>query len=99
MMMPIMMLIMNGISVLIVWAGAHGIDLGTMQVGDMIAFITYTMQIVMAFLMISMVSIMLPRAGVSAGRINEVLNTKSTITDKAHTKDDAVAQCRGEVAL
>lgn len=99
MMMPIMMLIMNGISVLIVWAGAHGIDLGTMQVGDMIAFITYTMQIVMAFLMISMVSIMLPRAGVSAGRINEVLNTKSTITDKAHTKDDAVAQCRGEVAF
>ena len=98
MMMPIMMLIMNGISVLIVWSGAHGIDLGTMQVGDMIAFITYTMQIVMAFLMISIVSIMLPRAGVSAGRINEVLDAKPAITDKENTRDDA-AQWRGEVAF
>ena len=97
-MMPIMMLIMNGISVLIVWSGAHGIDLGTMQVGDMIAFITYTMQIVMAFLMISIVSIMLPRAGVSAGRINEVLDAKPAITDKENTRDDA-AQWRGEVAF
>ena len=98
MMMPIMMLIMNGISVLIVWSGAHGIDLGTMQVGDMIAFITYTMQIVMAFLMISIVSIMPPRAGVSAGRINEVLDAKPAITDKENTRDDA-AQWRGEVAF
>ena len=98
MMMPIMMLIMNGISVLIVWSGAHGIDLGTMQVGDMIAFITYTIQIVMAFLMISIVSIMLPRAGVSAGRINEVLDAKPAITDKENTRDDA-AQWRGEVAF
>ena len=98
MMMPIMMLIMNGISVLIVWSGAHGIDLGTMQVGEMIAFITYTMQIVMAFLMISIVSIMLPRAGVSAGRINEVLDAKPAITDKENTRDDA-AQWRGEVAF
>ena len=98
MMMPIMMLIMNGISVLIVWSGAHGIDLGTMQVGDMIAFITYTMQIVMAFLMISIVSIMLPRAGVSAGRINEVLDAKPAITDNENTRDDA-AQWRGEVAF
>ena len=98
MMMPIMMLIMNGISVLIVWSGALGIDLGTMQVGDMIAFITYTMQIVLAFLMISIVSIMLPRAGVSAGRINEVLDAKPAITDKENTRDDA-AQWRGEVAF
>ena len=67
-MMPAMMLIMNGITVLIVWVGAHGIDLGNLQVGDMMAFITYTMQIVMAFLMITMISIMLPRAAVSAER-------------------------------
>ena len=63
-MMPAMMLVMNGISVLIVWNGAHGVDSGAMQVGDMMAFIQYTMQIVMSFLMISMVSIMLPRAAV-----------------------------------
>ena len=59
-MMPVMMLVMNLISVLIVWNGAHGIDAGTMQVGDMMAFIQYTMQIIMAFLMITMFSIMLP---------------------------------------
>lgn len=96
-MMPLMMLIMNGISLLITWNGAHGIDLGTMQVGDMIAFITYTMQIVMAFLMISMISIMLPRAGVSASRINEVLETKSAIRDKHVLKDKALEECRGVV--
>ena len=72
-MMPVMMFIMNGITVLIVWVGAQGIDMGSLQVGDMIAFITYTMQIVSAFLMLTMVSIMLPRAGVAAGRIDEVL--------------------------
>ena len=72
-MMPAMMLVMNAISVLIVWVGAKNIDIGAMQVGDMMAFIQYTMQIVMSFLMISMISVMLPRAAVSANRINEVL--------------------------
>ena len=101
MMMPVMMLIMNGISVLIVWAGAHGVDLGTMQVGDMIAFITYTMQIVMAFLMISVVSIMLPRAGVSAKRIREVLDTPVSIRDPEEGKnqDGAHQTWRGEVSF
>lgn len=98
-MMPLMMLLMNGITLLITWNGAHGIDLGTMQVGDMIAFITYTMQIVMAFLMISMVSIMLPRAGVSIGRINEVLSTESTIRDKHVLRDKEFSDCKGVVAF
>ena len=85
-MMPILMLIMNGISLLIVWVGAHGIDNGTMQVGNMMAFIQYTMQIVMSFLMISMVSIMLPRASVSANRINEVIETDEAIKDSEEPK-------------
>ena len=85
-MMPTLMLIMNGISLLIVWVGAHGIDNGTMQVGNMMAFIQYTMQIVMSFLMISMVSIMLPRASVSANRINEILETEETIKDSKEPK-------------
>ena len=85
-MMPTLMLIMNGISLLIVWVGAHGIDNGTMQVGNMMAFIQYTMQIVMSFLMISMVSIMLPRASVSANRINEILETDETIKDSKEPK-------------
>ena len=80
-MMPAMMLVMNGISVLIMWNGAHGVDSGAMQVGDMMAFIQYTMQIIMAFLMISMVSVMLPRASVSGQRIAEVLETKESIKD------------------
>lgn len=80
-MMPLMMFIMNGISVLIVWNGAHGIDAGTMQVGDMMAFIQYTMQIIMSFLMISMMSIMLPRASVSASRIAEVLEMSEAIKE------------------
>ena len=101
MMMPLMMLIMNGICVLIVWAGAHGIDLGTMQVGDMMAFITYTMQIVMSFLLIAVVSIMLPRAGVSASRIQEVLDTPISIQDPEEKKnqDQAVADWKGEVTF
>lgn len=78
-MMPLMMLIMNGITLLIVWVGAHQVDSGNMQVGNMMAFIQYTMQIIMAFLMISMVSIMLPRASVSAQRLAEVLHTNITI--------------------
>ena len=82
MMMPLLMLVMNCIMVLIVWVGGHNVDQGAMQVGDMMAFIQYTMQIVMAFLMISMISIMLPRASVSARRINKVLDTESSIKDK-----------------
>lgn len=90
-MMPMMMLIMNGITVLIMWNGAHGVDAGNMQVGDLMAFMQYTMQIVMAFLMISMFSIMLPRASVSAGRIEEVLQTEPVIRDPEQTAsfDDA----------
>ena len=86
MMMPLLMFVMSSITVLIVWVGAHNVDAGTLQVGDMMAFIQYTMQIVMAFLMISMISIMLPRAAVSARRINEVVDTEPSIKDKAETK-------------
>lgn len=86
-MMPVMMLIMNCIMVMIIWFGAKGVDLGTMQVGDMIAFMTYTMQIVMSFLMITMVSIMLPRAAVAAERIDEVVNTKLSIVDPEKGKN------------
>ena len=86
MMMPLLMFIMSSITVLIVWVGAHNIDSGILQVGDMMAFIQYTMQIVMAFLMISMISIILPRAAVSAKRINEVVDTEPSIRDKKETK-------------
>ena len=85
-MMPLMMLIMNGISVLIVYVGAHHIDEGALQVGDMMAFIQYTMQIIMAFLMLSMLSVMLPRASVSANRIVEVLNTEVSIRNLEQPK-------------
>ena len=84
--MPCLMLVMNCISLLIVWVGAHGVDNGTMQVGNMMAFIQYTMQIVMSFLMISMVSIILPRASVSANRINEVLETDEFIKESNKPK-------------
>lgn len=80
-MMPVMMLIMNGVTVLIVYNGAHAIDNGSMQVGDMMAFIQYAMQIIMSFLMITMLSIMLPRASVSGKRISEILETQATIHD------------------
>jgi ABC-type multidrug transport system, ATPase and permease components len=80
-MMPMMMLIMNGITVLIIYNGARSIDGGMMQVGDMLAFIQYAMQIIMAFLMLTMISIMLPRASVSAKRINEILDTEISIED------------------
>ena len=80
-MMPAMMLVMNLITVIIVWKGAYSIDSGAMQVGDMMAFMQYTMQIIMSFLMISMVSVMLPRASVSASRIDEVLTTDLAIED------------------
>jgi ATP-binding cassette subfamily B protein len=72
---------MNLTSILIIWVGAHKIDAGSMQVGDMIAFIQYTMQIIMSFLMLTMISILYPRAAVAAGRIDEVLTTKTTISD------------------
>ena len=85
-MMPLMMLIMNGITILIVWSGSHSVDSGTMQVGDMMAFIQYTMQIIMAFLMICMISVMLPRAAVSATRVDEVLQSESSIRDLEHPK-------------
>ena len=85
-MMPMLMLIMNGVSILIIWVGGHNVDQGIMQVGDMLAFIQYAMQIVMSFLMISMISIMLPRASVSANRIMEVIETEPSIKDKKQTK-------------
>ena len=100
-MMPLMTLIMNGTSLLIVWFGGKAMDAGTMQVGEMIAFITYTMQIVMSFLMLAMVAVMLPRAGVAADRIDEVIRTKATIRDpdeaaakaaQAHTDWQGVVQ-------
>lgn len=94
-MMPMMMLTMNVITLGIVWFGAKGVDLGNLQVGDMMAFITYTMQIVMSFLMLTMVSIMLPRAGVAAGRINQVLETEPVLHDPAAPK--ALGQPKGVV--
>ena len=95
-MMPDMMLIMNGITILIVYNGAHAVDNGTMQVGNMMAFMQYAMQIIMSFLMITMMSIMLPRASVAAKRINEVMGTKVSILDgEAHALPDKGA--KGEV--
>ena len=85
-MMPVMILIMNGVSVLIMWNGAHGIDEGQMQVGDMMAFIQYTMQIIMGFLMLCMLSIMLPRAAVAADRVEEVLSSRTVIHDPEQPK-------------
>ena len=85
-MMPVMMVIMNGISVLIVYSGSYAIDGGTMQVGDLMAFIQYAMQIIMSFLMIAMMSIIIPRANVAAKRIYEVLSTEPTIHDPAQPK-------------
>ena len=91
-MMPIMMLIMNGISVLIVYKGAYAIDDGTMQVGDLMAFIQYAMQIIMSFLMIAMMSIIIPRANVAAKRIYEVLSTEPTIHDPDQPKFPAAGE-------
>lgn len=83
-MMPVMMLVMNFVCLVIVYQGAKGVDTGAMQVGDIMAYIQYTMQIIMAFLMISMMSIMLPRANVSAKRIMEIIETKDTIYNSKH---------------
>lgn len=96
-MMPAMMLVMNGISVLIVWTGAHSVDAGAMQVGDMMAFIQYTMQIIMAFLMICIISVMLPRAAVSAERVDEVLNSETAIRDSE--TPEKLGESRGEIAF
>ena len=85
-MMPALMLIMNGVSILIIWIGGHNVNQGIMQVGDMLAFIQYSMQIVISFLMISIISIMLPRASVSAKRIIEVIETEPSIKDKDEVK-------------
>ena len=98
-MMPFMTLIMNGTSLLIVWFGGKAMDMGTMQVGEMIAFITYTMQIVMSFLMLSMVAVMLPRAGVAADRIDEVVTTHATIHDPAAPKSLPENGTEGVVAF
>ncbi len=95
-MMPVMMLIMNGLSVLIVYSGSHAIDAGRMQVGGMMAFIQYAMQIIMAFLMISMVAVFMPRASVSARRIYDVLETETEIKNPVRAKKPA-AGLRGEL--
>ncbi len=96
-MMPLMMLIMNGVSVLIVWVGGSYIDTGAIQTGDLIAFITYAMVIIMSFLMIGMISIMLPRADVAAQRIDEVLETEPTVCDPdpAQARDAVLAAGTG----
>ena len=97
-MMPIMMLIMNCITVLIVWSGGHSVNDGTMQVGDMMAFIQYTMQIIMAFLMICMISVMLPRAAVSATRVDEVFKSETKVNDPETPRTFAKNE-KGEVAF
>lgn len=98
-MMPLMMMIMNLVTVLIIWVGAGQISDGSLQVGDMMAFITYTMQIVMSFLMLTMISIMLPRAAVSAERINEVISAEKSITDKPDASTFDKASLRGDVTF
>lgn len=97
-MMPTMMLVMNGITVLIVWVGGHSINDGAMQVGDMMAFIQYAMQIIMSFLMICMISVMLPRAAVSAERVDEVLKSETKIHDPKEPKT-LPENGKGEVAF
>ncbi len=82
---------MNGVSVMIIWVGGHGVDMGNIQVGDLTAFITYSMVIIMSFLMISMISIMLPRASVAADRIMEVLDTETTLFDAEIVADDKLS--------
>ncbi len=98
-MSPVMMLIMNGVSVLIVWVGGHGVDQGVIQVGDLTAFITYSMVIIMGFLMLSMISIMLPRAGVAADRIQAVLDTEVSLIDPARPRDGELGNLGGVLAF
>lgn len=97
-MMPVMMLLMNCVTVLIVWNGSHAVNDGTMQVGNMMAFMQYAMQIIMAFLMINMMSIMIPRAKVSATRINEVLETEVSIHDAEETQE-VNTELKGDVVF
>ena len=87
-MMPVMMLIMNVTSIAIVWFGGHGIDAGSMQVGDLMAYMNYTIQVIMSFMMITMIAVMLPRADVAAERVSEVLSTRSSIKDPAAERPD-----------
>ena len=93
--MPMIMLIMNGISLLIIWIGGKNIDAGSIQVGDMMAFITYTMQIVMSFLFFTFLMMQLPRAEVAAGRINEVLEAPITVVDGNDLQDDKIKDVKG----
>ena len=98
-MMPLMMLIMNCVTVIIVWFGAHGVSDGVMQVGDMMAFISYTMQIVMAFMILTMVSVLLPRAEVAIDRIEEVISCPLSVCDPASPKTPAEDAPRGELSF
>jgi ATP-binding cassette, subfamily B, multidrug efflux pump len=98
-MMPAMMFIMSAVSLAIIWFGAKGADAGSLQVGDMMAFITYSMQIIMAFMMLTMISIMLPRANVAAGRIDEVLASETLISDKGEVMDGGLPEGGIEVAF
>ena len=98
-MMPLMMFVMNCVTVLIVWAGSHGVSDGVMQVGNMMAFISYTMQIVMAFMILTMVSVILPRAEVAAERVEDVLTCPTTINDPEHPKTPAKLAPRGELTF
>ena len=93
--MPMIILIMNGIALLIIWVGGKNIDAGSIQVGDMMAFITYTMQIVMSFLFFTFLMMQLPRAEVAAGRINEVLGTEVTVVDSKHIDDSKLQDVKG----
>ena len=93
--MPMIMLIMNGIALLIIWVGGKNIDAGSIQVGDMMAFITYTMQIVMSFLFFTFLMMQLPRAEVAAGRINEVLEAPVTVVDGKDLQDDKIKDVKG----
>ena len=93
--MPMIMLIMNGIALLIIWVGGKNIDAGSIQVGDMMAFITYTMQIVISFLFFTFLMMQLPRAEVAAGRINEVLETEVTVVDSKHIDDNKLQDVKG----
>ena len=93
--MPMIMLIMNGISLLIIWVGGKNIDAGSIQVGDMMAFITYTMQIVMSFLFFTFLMMQLPRAEVAAARINEVLEASVTVVDGNDLQDDKIKDVKG----
>ena len=98
-MMPLMMLVMNCITVLIVWFGAQGVSDGVMQVGNMMAFISYTMQIVMAFMILTMVSVILPRAEVAAERVEEVITCPTSINDPSSPKLPATSASRGELTF